>query len=166
MRELLDRLEGAVIVRASFKKSAFVEWLEQIKQQLDLMALVGQCQLHAVGRVPGHTCGCGIRTPLAEYPADCCLALVRSHLLLEELDLTTSWLDMHAREYARAGEKGIERSFTEWLRERMAADLATMTGWCGAVHHAVLTLSCDEFDAGRVTAMDLALLRQIERLEG
>lgn len=163
MQDYLDRLEGMTFERVTFTAAAFADWLQRIKQQLDLMSLVGQCQLHAMGYVAGHTCSCGVHTPLSGYPRACCLGLVRSHLLLAELALSAAWLDGQARGYLEAGSSDLERSFTEWSRERVAVGLITLTGWCGALHHAVLALACEEVDAGRVTALDLALLGRLER---
>ena len=163
MENQMDRLEGKTFERVTVTAAAFADWLQLIKQQLDLMALVGQCRLHAVGYVAGHTCGCGVHTPLSAYPRACCLGLVRSHLLLAELALSAAWLDGQAGAYLLARSSDLERSFTEWSRERVAAGLITLTGWCGALHHAVLALACEELDAARVTALDLTLLGRIER---
>lgn len=161
-----DRLEGVTFVRASFSAVAFADWLRVMKRQLDLMTLLARCQLHAVGYVAGHTCGCGVYTPLSAYPRACCLGLVRSHLLMAELSLSGAWLDGLARDYLQAGSSDLEHSFTEYCEERVAAGLITLTGWCGALHHGVLALACDELGAGRVTALDLRLLGQVEKLAG
>ena len=82
--QLIDLLEGVTFMRTSFHGDVFLDWLKQAKENPSLMALISGC-LHHHG--PGTDAGCGrtAATPLSSYPTPCCMALVRSQVLLAEL---------------------------------------------------------------------------------
>lgn len=164
MMDLVDCLEGKKILRTSFNDEVFVDWWTQIRQHRALMTLVERCLDHAAARVEARHCGCVLDGPLASYPDACRLVLARSHLLLAELDLSVAFLDKHASEYNDTADQDIEASFTDWLGERAGAGLSTVTGWCAALHHAVLVLLYDRFAAAVVETKELAILQRIDLL--
>lgn len=164
MMDLVACLDGKKILRTSFSDEAFVDWWERIRQQRALMTLMERCLDHAAARVEARHCGCVLDGSLASYPDACRLLLARSHLLLEELDLSVAYLDKHAGEYNDTADQDIEASFTDWLGERASAGLSAVTGWCAALHHAVLVLLYDRFAAALVETKELAILQRIDRL--
>ncbi len=162
--QLIDLLEGVTFIRVSFNGAVFERWLGNIKQQPALMALTDACLRNAAAELAAPDCGCRGSTPLARYPTTCCVALVRSHILLAELDLGVPYLEARADHYRRTGDTDIEQAFAEWRHERANAGLDTLTGWCAALHQAVLTLPCHDFHASRVLDKDLAILKRINEL--
>ena len=162
--QLIDLLEGVTFIRASFSGIVFERWLGNIRQQPALMALTDACLRHAAAELAAPDCGCRASTPLARYPTTCCVALVRSHILLAELDLGVPYLNTQAARYRREAATDIEEAFTDWRRERAAAGLDTLTGWCAALHQAVLTLPCHDFPVSRILDKDLAILKRINEL--
>lgn len=157
-------LEGKRILHTAFNDDAFVAWWADIQQQPNLVTLVERCLDHAAARVEARHCGCVFDAPLASYPAACRLVLARSHLLLAELGFTISGLNRYAGEYNDTSCLDIEASFTDWLHERAGAGLTSVTGWCAALHHAVLVLLYDHFAATLVGTKELAILQRINRL--
>lgn len=164
MMDPVAYLEGQRILGTAFSDETFAAWWSGIRQQRDLMTLVERCLDHAAARVEARHCGCVFDATLGDYPAACRLVLARSHLLLAELDVSGTLLDRHAGEYNDTVCMDIEASFTDWLRERAGAGLITVTGWCGALHHAVLILLYDHFAAALVETKELAILQRINRL--
>ncbi|MBL7249482.1 hypothetical protein [Alloalcanivorax marinus] len=158
--QLIDLLEGVTFMRTSFHGDVFLDWLKQAKEKPSLMALISGC-LHHHGPGTDAGCGCTAATPLSSYPTPCFMALVRSQVLLAELDLGLPYLEAHAANYLRRPGQDIEQAFIEWRHERLRAGLATLTGWCAALHQTVLTLPCEDFPISRVQERDLAILKRL-----